>query len=78
MKKVVIIDEKFYPADGGSLGSKSRVLRPVGGLKRKSSRTATKPRGGHSAMTIVSSEGDVVFAVVTTNGWNATKGHEFR
>ena len=64
----MIIDEKFYPADGGSLGSKARVLRPVGGLKRKSTRTSTQPRGGYSGMTIVSSDRDIVFAIVTKEG----------
>lgn len=76
--KAVIIDEKFYPADGGALGGKSRVLRPVGGLKRKTTRTATQPRGGHSGITVVSSEGEVIFVVVTTNGWDPKIGCQFK
>ena len=78
MTKAIIVDEKFYPADGGSLGSKSRVLRPVGGRTRKVTRTATQPRAGHSGLTVVSSEGEIVFAIVTNTGWNNKNGHEFK
>ena len=78
MTKAIIVDEKFYPADGGSLGSKSRVLRPVGGRTREVTQTATQPRAGHSGLTVVSSEGEIVFAIVTNTGWNNKNGHEFK
>ena len=72
IKCVVLFDETFFSADGGSLGCKSRVLRTIGstdeGRKRKAARTATQPRGGHSCITILRSDGEIVFCVIDRAG----------
>ena len=83
MKDVVIFDDFFFLADGGSLGSKYRVLRPLGmnteGLKRKSARTATQPRGGYSGVSILRlSDAAIVFCVVDKASWDASIGHQLR
>ena len=53
VKDVVIFDEIFFPADGGTLGGK----------------TATTPRGGHSGVSIVRlSDGAIVFLVIDKAG----------
>ena len=69
MSRIVIFDEFFVKASGGSIGCRSRVLRPKGrrGARRKPVKTSTSKKAGWSVITFVGGDGERLFMIVTTH-----------